>query len=201
MLSDGPGIADIALDLLDGQTPTGTQPAWSWRVAGVVLLARPVQASVDTDVALVLDDAPDAVAAGVKEPWRPVARGSSNLLGLRPSGTEITVRSLVEGAPVQAPAAAATRRGTPSRRRGRRSSSRPPRPRPTSCELLAQDGMPAPEFGPEVDGIPLGPTWPDHQLTLDVDLGGGRARARSRPRAGPSFRWTSSRPQRARRQG
>ena len=31
--------------------------------------------------------------------------------------------------------------------------------------------MPVPDFGPEVDGIPLGPSWLDRKLTVDVDLG------------------------------
>jgi hypothetical protein len=168
MLSDGPGIEDIALGLLDGQTPAGTQTAWSWTDSGMVLLARPVGTSGDTEVALVLDDAPEAVSAGIKDPWRGWLR-LSNLLGLRPTGTEITVRSLIAGAPAPAPAGAATE-AEPTEAAWKPIIEQSTPAEADFLRLLAREGLPAPEFGPEVDGIPLGPTWPEQKLTLDVDF-------------------------------
>jgi hypothetical protein len=43
-------------------------------------------------------------------------------------------------------------------------------------ERLARDGVPAPEYGPEVEGIPLGPSWLDLRITVDVDLDDGERR-------------------------
>ena len=39
--------------------------------------------------------------------------------------------------------------------------------------LCAKNGLPVPDYGPEVHGIPLGPSWLDRKLTVDVDLGDG----------------------------
>ncbi len=36
--------------------------------------------------------------------------------------------------------------------------------------LAASGDLPAPEYGPEVDGIPLGPSWTELRVTLDTDL-------------------------------
>ena len=37
-------------------------------------------------------------------------------------------------------------------------------------ELLASTGLVPPELGQEVDGLPLGLSWPSLQVTVDLDL-------------------------------
>jgi len=59
----------------------------------------------ETGVTLALDDSESAIQTGIKESWRTWLQ-LSNLLGLRPTGTEVTVRSLVTGA--SAPAVRST---------------------------------------------------------------------------------------------
>jgi len=150
-------------------------------------------------VALVLDDRPESVADAerTKQGWRTWLH-LANLLGLRALPAAVTVHSLAE-APVGASAEAGTgaTRERPSEGDRVASDVRSPRvgtgdatdgalPRVDAewqavladatdaerpvLQALAGDGLPAPEEGPEVDGIPLGPTWTTARVTLDLDL-------------------------------
>ncbi|HEV7772337.1 MAG TPA: DEAD/DEAH box helicase [Conexibacter sp.] len=169
-LRDGYGLATAALDLLDGgKLPHGDRSAWAWGAGAVVLLARSIPSTVETEVALVLDDAPSAVELGIKEPWQTWLR-LSNLLGLRPAGTRITVRSLLAGSPAPSPVPVAGD-GAPIDGAWREVIGQSTPDERGFLELLARADMPVPEYGPEVDGIPLGPSWLDRKITVDVDLG------------------------------
>lgn len=159
-----------ALGLLDGENfaLSGTS-AWAWHVGALIAVARRIPGTTDTGVVIVLDDADSAVKTGITEAWRTWLH-LSNLLGLRASGTQVTVRSLVAGAPqpegevvfgeqaqLDAPWMEVIAQATAEER--------------PFLALLAQDGLPVPEYGPEVGGIPLGPSWLDPKITVDVDLG------------------------------
>lgn len=171
-ISEDAGLAKTALDLLDGQSVavSGTS-AWAWHAGAVIAVARRVPGGSDTSVVIVLDDADSAVATGITESWRAWLH-LSNLLGLRPTATQLTVRSLVAGAPTPQPeqAAASSDGALPNGPWKDVIAQATAEERPFLA-LLAQDEVPVPEYGPEVAGIPLGPSWLDRKITVDVDLG------------------------------
>jgi len=170
-IDDSTALDATALNLLDGRgfVVSGTS-AWAWHLGAFVAVARIVDAE-QTGVAIVLDDSESAIQTGIKESWRTWLQ-LSNLLGLRPTGTEVTVRSLVTGAP--APEFAATVDAgdgvtlDPAWMEVIAQATGEERP---FLRMLAQHGVPLPESGPEVGGIPLGPSWLDRKITVDVDLG------------------------------
>jgi hypothetical protein len=169
---DEAGLASTALDLIDGQRValSGTS-AWAWHAGAVVAVARRIPGTEDTSVALVLDDADAAVQTGIKEAWRTWLQ-LSNLLGLRSTATQLTVRSLVAGAPAFQPEiAGASDRGAPLDGPWRDVIAQATAKERPFLAALAQDGVPVPGYGPEVAGIPLGPSWLDRRITVDVDLG------------------------------
>ena len=168
MLADADGSR-----MLDGD---GTH-AWAWRMDGLVLLARVPQGAREPEVALVLDDDADALGDGRRAAWETWLR-LANLLGARSRvggpATQITVRSSAAEAAELAPSvdggasdgealdpawAALLAQATAEEAR--------------FLVQLARAGLPRPELGPEVDGIPLGPSWPERQVTLDLGLGLG----------------------------
>ena len=158
--------------------------AWVWRAGALALAARIGNGPADTEVALVLDDTAPSLAGGDRAPWEQWL-WLANLLGGRAlSGelaTEITVRSAVERED-----AVAMPVGTPPAEllTGQRASSADADDAApfgaawadaTTEELellraIAADGLPLPDPGPEVNGIPLGPTWHDRRLTYTPDL-------------------------------
>jgi hypothetical protein len=172
-IGDETGLAATGLDLIDGQSValSGTS-AWAWHAGAVVAVAQRIPGTTsDTSVSLVLDDADSAVEKGIQESWRTWLH-LSNLLGLRPAATQITVRSLVVGA--SAPAtelAVASGNGAPTDAPWRAVIEQATAAEGPFLELLAHADVPVPEYGPEVEGIPLGPSWLDRKITVDVDLG------------------------------
>lgn len=172
-IGDETGLEATALGLLDGHrlTRSGTT-AWAWHAGAVVAVIRRIAGTTsDTGVALILDDADSAVQSGLKEAWRTWLH-LSNLLGLRFTATQLTVRSLVTGASTRVPeTAVASGDGAPLEGAWREIIAQATAEEGPFLAVLAQDGMPAPEYGPEVAGIPLGPSWLDRQITVDVDLG------------------------------
>jgi ATP-dependent helicase YprA (DUF1998 family) len=164
------GLSKAAIDLLDGQSlGADGVAAWAWRLGGLIFLARVIPGTRETGVAVLLDDDATVVADGIRESWRAWLQ-LSNLLGLRPTATDLTVRSLVA---VVGPAGDGRRSADES---GLSDAWKRVIAEATSEEAqfltqLAQDGVPVPEYGPEVDGIPLGPSWLDVKVTVDFDLG------------------------------
>jgi len=170
---EGAGLDLTALGLLDGQNFVQSgATAWSWHSGSLIALTRMIQETRETGVAVVLDDDDSAVETGITESWRTWLQ-LSNLLGLRATGTQVTVRSLVAGASTRQPELEVLS-----------GEDAPPPDAPWTeviaqataeerpfLALLAQDGLPVPEYGPEVCGIPLGPSWLDRRITVDVDLG------------------------------
>lgn len=172
-VSGGQPLSVSALALLDGAGLGGASAtAWAWRDGPLIALSR-LLSPTETAIAVVLDDAPDVVADGITDPWRSWLR-LSNIIGLRPSHTEITVRTLVGSDQLSSPDGETE---APTATDELSSGWKAVIGEATSEEAgfltaLAQDGVPVPEYGPEIDGIPLGPTWTASKVTVDVDLDG-----------------------------
>jgi hypothetical protein len=167
-VDEGAPLATTAVDLLDGGGfPSSGDTAWSWQDESVLAVARTIGATHETGVALVLDDAKVAAPGGIRKSWR-TWLGLSNLLGLRTAETELTVRSLVVSGAPSAPVAAA-----PSLLPDAWAAvlEQATVAEVEFLEALAHEAIPVPEYGPEVDGIPLGPSWVESKVTVDVDLG------------------------------
>jgi ATP-dependent helicase YprA (DUF1998 family) len=168
------GLATVALDVLDaGTLPAVGSQAWAWRLGAVAVVARLIPGAQEAEIAVVLDDSAVAVATGLKQSWRTWLH-LSNLLTLRLTGTSLTVRSLVTGAlAAETPTAPSVDDVGALEKAWQEvlvQATAAEQPFLTSC---AQSGLPAPQYGPEVEGIPLGPSWLDRRLTVDVDLGDG----------------------------
>ncbi len=121
------------------------------------------------EAALVLDDADAAVGAEHKEAWQTWLR-LAGLLGRRPAGTHIGVRSAVSGGGALAEPAALT---SLPRRVDVAWSTVIAQASALERELvlrLAETDLAVPELGHEVDGLPLGPSWPDQRITVRLDL-------------------------------
>ena len=118
---------------------------------------------------VVLDNADEAVADDIKAAWR-VWLHLSNLLGLRLTGTNLTVRSLAgDGAAAPASPGTAGDGVQPDSAWGVVIDEATEEER-VFLTALSVDGAPVPEYGPELDGIPLGPSWMDRKITVDVGL-------------------------------
>lgn len=163
----------IAGDLLDGSSwgqGQGEAPIWAWRDDTMVVLSRLDPKNQGTEVVVVVDDRPEAIGTEHKAAWQEWLR-FSNLVGLRSVVTTVTVRSALAGAatptavPAQAPA--------PQVDLG----WQPVIDEASSLErdflvALADTSVPVPDLDVEIDGLPLGPSWPDQKVTVDVDLSG-----------------------------
>jgi hypothetical protein len=173
-IGDSTGLGAVAVDVLDGGTlPTDGSPAWSWGVGAVMAVARLIPGTQEAEIAVVLDDSVSAVATGIKQSWRTWLH-LSNLLGLRLTGTSLTSRSLVTAAPTDEPAPGPTADDLgPLEQAWQEILAQATAAEEPFLALCAKNGLPVPDYGPEVHGIPLGPSWLDRKLTVDVDLGDG----------------------------
>jgi ATP-dependent helicase YprA (DUF1998 family) len=171
-MRQGAALDTTALGLLDGESlaVSGTT-AWAWHLGAVIALARVVPGTQETAVVVLLDDADLAVEAGIQESWRAWLQ-LSNLLGLRSTRTDVTVRSLVALASTSEPETTVTSgNGAALHGSWEEAIAQATADEGPFLALLAQEGVPVPEYGPEVAGIPLGPSWLDRKITVDVDLG------------------------------
>ena len=173
-VGDGARLDTTALDLLDGKSFALSGPsAWAWHAGSVIALAQLVPGTKETGIAVVLDDSDAAVAIGINESWRAWLQ-LSNLLGLRTTRTDFTVRSLVAGPRTPEPEAGGPGdNGAPFHAAWREIIEQATAEERSFLELLSLDGLPVPEYGPEVAGIPLGPSWLERKVTVDVDLSDG----------------------------
>lgn len=161
-------LATMAVDVLDGQEWTsGIAHTWAWRVDHLAVVARVPLNSTATEVAVVLDDT--EIDEAHKPAWQQWLH-LSNLLGLRDTGTTLTVRtralrSEVADSSVEVP----TRRDVldPSWRVLLDQSL--DSEREFLLDLHDAD-LVRPVLGHEVDGIPLGPSWPSRKVVVDADL-------------------------------
>jgi ATP-dependent helicase YprA (DUF1998 family) len=171
-------LLSIAGELLDGSTLAqgqGDAPAWAWRDDTLVVLSRMNPKNKSTEVVVALDDRPSAVGTEHKAAWQSWL-WFSNLVGLRSIGTAITVRSLVSTATPPSTAAAEA----PAYQVD--VAWQPLLDVATSAErdflvALSTRSVPVPDLEIEIDGLPLGPSWPDRLVTVAVDLSDDEQRA------------------------
>jgi ATP-dependent helicase YprA (DUF1998 family) len=170
------GLATTARGLLSGAPfPSAGSPSWAWRQGALVAVARVIPGTMDAEVAVVLDDSATAIGDGITDSWRTWLH-LSNLLGLRLTGTRLTVTSLVTDGP--APAAPLDAIPTigdddPLQRAWKEILDQATEEEESFLALCAQHRLPVPEYGPEVSGIPLGASWLERRVTVDVDLQDG----------------------------
>ena len=162
-------LATLAGELLDGdslQQGNGDAPVWAWRDDTLVVLSRMNPKNQATEIAVVLDDRDAAVGLPHRPAWQAWLR-LSNLVGLRSVGTTVTARSAVATAPPPTQAAPDTPvvdvAWTPVLEEATEAE------RGYLLALSAED-VPLPELGVEIDGIPLGPSWPERKVTVALDL-------------------------------
>lgn len=166
-------LAVSAVDVLLGNDYAGSGvPVWAWRKDTLVAMNRLNPKNSSTEIALVLDDSPDAVGAASKAAWQTWLR-LSNLLALRETGVEITTRSRLNAA---APVTSLPAAVEPPAVEGNLSAAwqslhdvSASHERQILEELAAAD-LPVPVLGHEVDGVPLGPSWLERMVTVDLEL-------------------------------
>lgn len=161
----------VAGDLLDGTTLSpdqGEAPIWAWVDGTLAVVSRLNPRNKSTEVVVVLDDRQDAVGVDSRGSWQQWLR-FSNLVGLRSVGTSVVVRSqLGSAAPPAPPEVAPTAPRVDL-------AWQPLLDAAMEAEhdflvALADTSVPLPDLEVEIDGLPLGPTWPHHMVTVAVDL-------------------------------
>ncbi|AEG43909.1 DEAD/DEAH box helicase [Isoptericola variabilis] len=185
MLSADVTLSDAALAAVDGDhPPAGARFGGTWKDDSLGVALRQFVGDA-IEIAVVLDDAPDALGHDHRDAWREWLR-LSNLLNFREAPTAVATRSLV-AAPTSAPAPApdveqAERESAVEAELRKQLAARPEweevHEYATDSERrilvglldLAGEGLPAPTTGDEVgDGIPLSLTWEDRRVTVRHD--------------------------------
>lgn len=159
----------LAGTLLDGETlGQGDAPAWAWREDTLVVLSRWNPKNNATEIVVTLDDRAQGIGPQHKGAWQEWLR-FSNLVGLRTVGTAVTVASLLgtttasTTAPATAPAGGTDVIWGPLIDLATDAEK-------AFLEELRKAAVPVPDLEVEIDGLPLGPSWPDLKVTVAVDL-------------------------------
>ena len=174
-------LTRVALDALDGRIPADDTPGdtWLWRYDSLAVALRLVDELTFTfEVAVVLDDDDNALGDHARDTWREWLR-LSNLLNLRTAGTVITTRRLLAtggltAAPTPAVAAAPADEET-SALEGCWLAAYKEAMEGEERALLSAvgrdggDGMPVPDVGEEISGIPLSFTWPTLKIAVAIE--------------------------------
>ncbi|GAB3085649.1 DEAD/DEAH box helicase [Isoptericola nanjingensis] len=185
VISTEVGIDGIALDVLDGaDLPSGTRFGGVWHHGTVAIGVR--EFTLGTyEIAVVLDDAPDALGREQKAAWREWLR-LSNLLNFRDDlPVRITTRSLVTGLAATTAQPSAAEAEEASRIETALRSALDAHPAWQEVDALATEaehallveildvaqlGVAAPTIGDEVgDGVPLSLSWPALKVTVRSD--------------------------------
>ncbi|GAA3533266.1 helicase [Aeromicrobium flavum] len=159
----------IAGGLLDGQAlGQGDVPVWAWRDDTLVVLSRWNPKSSATEITVTLDDRDQVIGHQHKAAWQEWLR-FSNLVGLRTVGTKVTVASLLT--------TTATPTVDTTAEAGRSTDFRWDPVIGLAADeereflvALSRTSVPVPDLEVEIDGVPLGPSWPDRKVTVAVDL-------------------------------
>lgn len=175
----GASPAELALSLIDGgvvENPAGD--TFTWRDQGFAVAVRvPEGKSLsEAEIAVVIDDNDSALSVETRDQWREWLRWS-NLLELRPVSAVVTTRQHMSSASMNiAPAGAPVQPATVTTE----SLSGPWRevydgvigPVQALVTALAKAGVPVPEVGEEVSGLPVELSWPALRVAVDPTLGG-----------------------------
>ncbi|MGO9349551.1 MAG: DEAD/DEAH box helicase [Mycobacterium sp.] len=163
-----PRVALAAIDNAVQVDPSGD--TYVWRDGGFAFAVRMPGGPLSTEIAVVIDDDDSALTLDVKDIWREWLRWS-NLLNFRSLPASITTRRHsavaipVEAQPVGAPEPVAALTG--EWRDAYEQAD------PYGRELimvLSQTGLPVPDVGEEVDGIPVEISWPAHKVAVTLGL-------------------------------
>jgi ATP-dependent helicase YprA (DUF1998 family) len=173
--ADGDVPSRTALSAVDGTLQeSATGDTLVWRLGGLAVAIRMPESSMSsTEVAVVLDDRDSVLSEHSKDEWREWLRWS-NLLNFRSLPTEITSRkhlTSLEGTPaVEADRVVAD--GLPAGLSGPWLDAYED-VSATERELmvsLATAGLPVPEIGEEVDGVPVEISWPSAKVAVKTGM-------------------------------
>lgn len=166
------GLALAALD--DALIESSAGNTLVWRYGGFAAAIRMSPGSqTSTEVAVVMDDADEALNEHAKDPWREWLRWG-NLLNFRSLPTEITSRAaLLEGLATPTPEPAVE--PEPVAASGLTGPWRDVYDEVSASErelvaMLAAAELPIPDIGEEFRGIPLEISWPDHKVVVDIGI-------------------------------
>ncbi|AMY18052.1 MULTISPECIES: DEAD/DEAH box helicase [Nocardiaceae] len=175
----GARVELLALAALDGATThVENSDTVVWRSSTVAVAVRvPSSGFHDCEIAVVLDDADEALGDNAADAWREWLLWS-NLLQLRQRPAVLTTRRHLESASMSV--AAPTPPAAPSTGVGDGAVSLPADWQSVFDEVtdavkgvvvrLADAGLPAPVVGEEVDGLPVELSWPAVRVVCDVEL-------------------------------
>lgn len=163
-------LGRTCVDILDGHELAGEGvPVWVWREDTLVVACRLNTKNDATEITVLLDDDADAIGPEHRSAWQAYLR-LTNLLALRGTGVQVTTRSLL--ASTGADSAGVPEPGS--------DGTLPPlwqtladdatEAERAVIERLAAAGLMPPKLGEELNGLPLGPSWPSVQVTIDLDL-------------------------------
>ncbi|WP_144679692.1 DEAD/DEAH box helicase [Cellulosimicrobium sp. TH-20] len=183
VISTEVGIDAIALDVLDGSAlPSGTRFGGVWHQGSIAIGVR--EFTLGTyEIAVVLDDADDALGHAHQPAWREWLR-LGNLLNFREDlPLRIVTRSMLTGESIAPPSAADAEASSrvesalavlleahPAWQTAHTIATAVERELLQRLLPLAADGVEAPTIGDEFgDGVPLSLSWPDRRVTVQTD--------------------------------
>lgn len=175
----GAAPAELALSLIDGNVVEKTAgDTLVWRDQGFAVSVRVPEGKslVEAEIAIVIDDNDSALSVETRNQWREWLRWS-NLLELRPLTAVVTTRRHLSSAsmniapadtPVQPVAADSDSLSGP----WREVYDGVIGPVQALVTALAKLGVPVPEVGEEVSGLPVEISWPSLRIAVDPTLDG-----------------------------
>nr|WP_296777423.1 DEAD/DEAH box helicase [Rhodococcus sp. (in: high G+C Gram-positive bacteria)] len=175
----GSSTAELALSLLDGdvvEEATGDTFVWRDQSFAVSVRVPDNKSLSEAQIAIVIDDNDSALSVETRDQWREWLRWS-NLLELRPVSAVVTTRRHMASASMNITSVDAP---LPTTAAGAESLSGPWRevydgvigPVQALVAALARSGIPVPEVGEEVSGLPVELSWPTLLVAVDPTLGG-----------------------------
>lgn len=175
----GAAPAELALSLIDGnvvEKPAGDTLVWRDQGFAVSVRVPEGKSLGEAEIAIVIDDNDAALSVETRDQWREWLRWS-NLLELRPLTAVVTTRRHLSSAsmsiapadtPVQPVAADSDSLSGP----WREVYDGVIGPVQALVTALAKLGVPVPEVGEEVSGLPVEISWPTMRIAVDPTLDG-----------------------------
>ncbi|WP_256977282.1 DEAD/DEAH box helicase [Rhodococcus sp. RS1C4] len=174
----GASPAELALSLIDGdivEKPTGDTFVWRDQGFAVSVRVPEGKSPIEAEIAIVIDDNVSALSVETRNEWREWLRWS-NLLELRPISAVVTTRRHMSSASMKISST-----GAPDQVEAVDTGSLtgPWRevydgvigPVQALVTALAASGVPVPEVGEEVSGLPVELSWPALRVAVDPTLG------------------------------
>jgi ATP-dependent helicase YprA (DUF1998 family) len=169
--TSGDSLPIVALAAIDDAVHVDSSgDTYVWRDGGFAFAVRMPGGPLSTEIAVIIDDDDSALTSDFKDIWREWLHWS-NLLNFRSLPASITTRrhsalvTPVAAQPVGPPEPVAALAG--EWRDAYEQAD------PDGRELiivLSQTGLPVPDVGDEVDGIPVEISWPAHKVAVTIGL-------------------------------